>query len=776
MYISPISVGSNLLRTSLIKERNENSEKVNTRNYSGKNLLMRNYITFCAQQNRRSYDTEKETQKLLRQFDDILISGMDQEESKQVYEIKMLAKRLSNIQKLEALNDELINIESSPFYNELEKAELANQIKQKQKAVSADNKKCSKPYVPMVPVDKNIDLILVNKFKTAILEDNFNLDKVYLKYYSKLNEIKKVEDLKKEYPQIKLPLKAEDVISDKIISVLTRDFYETLDRKMKRGNVEDIFNYCDQNIKNILNQSVNNPKEIYEKILEPAVTKMLDKRENLNRTNFYSSIPQYRKNQNAKISENDLKLLSVDYDDFVMSVLRQQYLDRKKPYEIEYTDGKTTINISLLKENAYKFEKPSERIKTIINTAKEIQSAKRDYENFDVEDIKKCLDNWAGQDIGNNEDIFDRIVMFDSCRFADGDKKSIIRFLRILDSVKDGDIPEVEALKMIKSEDLRPLETEQINKIEKQKRAEALKNQQKEALRLKYLRFEFDKTMELLYQNDMGGLAVTCAKYRPTNMEVASVENAEFIISSVSDKNLKNKDYLKKLIKNWDAYNYFKANNPDSEILKKAEKYARQNNDKIDVIKAGIYISNILTVSNAPESLEGQENKDFIQEIIEHSASETDAAEGLCKYNEYKDLNSFEKSHLQEFMDIFDIKNPTDKFILKRIIESDYVNNDTVSQVILNDNDKTEATISANAKRQILEKYKFPKCLEFMLGFEKVLTTICGEKGASGIKKITKNNKALEYKMELKLVNHDDRIFASKEDYYFDVFSDRGLH
>ena len=178
---------------------------------------------------------------------------------------------------------------------------------------------------------------------------------------------------------------------------------------------------------------------------------------------------------------------------------------------------------------------------------------------------------------------------------------------------------------------------EQINKIEKQKRAEALKNQQKEALRLKYLRFEFDKTMELLYQNDMGGLAVTCAKYRPTNMEVASVENAEFIISSVSDKNLKNKDYLKKLIKNWDAYNYFKANNPDSEILKKAEKYARQNNDKIDVIKAGIYISNILTVSNAPESLEGQENKDFIQEIIEHSASETDAAESLCKYNEYKD-------------------------------------------------------------------------------------------------------------------------------------------
>ena len=30
--------------------------------------------------------------------------------------------------------------------------------------------------------------------------------------------------------------------------------------------------------------------------------------------------------------------------------------------------------------------------------------------------------------------------------------------------------------------------------------------------------------------------------------------------------------------------------------------------------------------------------------------------------------------------------------------------------------------------------------------------------------------------MELKLINHDDRIFASNVDYYFDVFSDKGLH
>ena len=120
-------------------------------------------------------------------------------------------------------------------------------------------------------------------------------------------------------------------------------------------------------------------------------------------------------------------------------------------------------------------------------------------------------------------------------------------------------------------------------------------------------------------------------------------------------------------------------------------------------------------------------------------------------------------------------RHPSDECIYSKI-ENDYINTDTVSQVILNDTDKTNATISARAKRQILEKYKFPRCIEFMYGFEKALTTISSDKGTSGIKKITKNNKAMEYKMELKLINHDDRIFASKEDYYFDVFSDKGLH
>ena len=70
----------------------------------------------------------------------------------------------------------------------------------------------------------------------------------------------------------------------------------------------------------------------------------------------------------------------------------------------------------------------------------------------------------------------------------------------------------------------------------------------------------------------------------------------------------------------------------------------------------------------------------------------------------------------------------------------------------------------------------FPRCVDFMTDFEKAMTTVASERGSSGIKRVTKNNKAIEYKMELKLINHDDRLFASQKDYYFDVFSDKGLH
>ena len=41
------------------------------------------------------------------------------------------------------------------------------------------------------------------------------------------------------------------------------------------------------------------------------------------------------------------------------------------------------------------------------------------------------------------------------------------------------------------------------------------------------------------------------------------------------------------------------------------------------------------------------------------------------------------------------------------------------------------------------------------------------------IKKIIDNS---SYKIELKIMGYPDRLFSSRNDYVFDIYSDRGLH
>lgn len=86
------------------------------------------------------------------------------------------------------------------------------------------------------------------------------------------------------------------------------------------------------------------------------------------------------------------------------------------------------------------------------------------------------------------------------------------------------------------------------------------------------------------------------------------------------------------------------------------------------------------------------------------------------------------------------------------------------------------ADLGAKAKKAITDKYKYPTCLIYLKGFEDALASFAREWGSSGIKKTGKNNNTLRYKMELKVAGHDDRLFSSNNDYYFDVFSDKGFH
>ena len=470
---------------------------------------------------------------------------------------------------------------------------------------------------------------------------------------------------------------------------------------------------------------------------------------------------------------------SVDFDDFVLSVLKKQYLENKKPNEIVYSNSDVTIPVSSLKENVYKFEKIPEKIKSFIQTAKTIQSAMRDYEHFDDKKLKERLNYYAGQAIGNNETVFDRIVEFDAADISGENRDLLIKFLKVFDDFKDREKTIYEVLDIIEEEDLRPKAPaggEDIDETERQKAIEALKRQQKMAFELDSLKSEFDNAMNTLYANNLSSTAAICSKYRPSNLDYTVTENAEFIINQTKSLDKSDKNMVKSKIKNFDTYNYYKNNDYKNPVFADALKYAENDDGKTDIDKAGRYLANSEIVMNAPQSLEYLKNKDFLENVINRSPDKNAAVKYLCKYDEYNEMSTKEKSHLLSFVDKFNLKDSIDKFILKNIIENDYINTDTVSLSGTNDSDRVEATISANAKQQIIHKYMYPRCLEFFTGFEEALKQFATDRGTSGIKKTGTKNKALDYKLELKLMGHDDRLFSVENNYYFDIFSDKGLH
>mgnify|MGYP001514551987 FL=1 len=63
-----------------------------------------------------------------------------------------------------------------------------------------------------------------------------------------------------------------------------------------------------------------------------------------------------------------------------------------------------------------------------------------------------------------------------------------------------------------------------------------------------------------------------------------------------------------------------------------------------------------------------------------------------------------------------------------------------------------------------------------MRKFEDALSSFAKMKNSSGIKQTGRNNETIRYKMELKIAGEDDRLFSSNNNYYFDIFSDKGMH
>jgi hypothetical protein len=172
------------------------------------------------------------------------------------------------------------------------------------------------------------------------------------------------------------------------------------------------------------------------------------------------------------------------------------------------------------------------------------------------------------------------------------------------------------------------------------------------------------------------------------------------------------------------------------------------------------------------------DNPEILKRIMEKSnGNKKQAFNLLIKYNQFYTLPDAEQTSILKILEKFDIKDSAEKALIKELVDSIYLENDT--NIIMTDsrNSSSETiTITKEAKQEIYDKHMFPGCLEYFEAFESASQNFAGDVGSSGIKRMGGNNQALAYKYEIKIKGYPDRLFSSKNDYKFDVYSEKGLH
>ncbi|MBR1618445.1 hypothetical protein IJ674_00960 [bacterium] len=718
----------------------------------------------------------------IRRFDEILKEDAPEEEINQTeiqYKGLRVMMRLKN--QLEKLYAESEILWADRVLNPQQKYSRAMQIK---KEVNAIKNVYDRGYLYIVQknnvADEKTDYVLINKFKSSVSEDNFNLEKVFKNYYQPMNDIHSIKELKKKYPKIHIPQRPEDVIARKLESRITRDFYEDLDDAFILKDKKRAKELISSKVMQLLNDNIKikSPEEkenAYKKLIGPTVKTISARYYKLHNTNSFSSVPEFRKQNKNLLSENDIKLLGINYEDFVLSVLKEQYTNFKTPNDIVYSKNGTTIKVSSIKDSDYKFEKIPSRIAKLIQDSEKVRTSQRDYKNYTTYNFKKKLEFYA-EKFDESERLLHTIVQFDSCLFGDDDIKMLIKFLQEADKVWDGEKTIKELEEFITDNSIKPAHTERINAIEEKKRVDAIKTENKKIATLRNLQENFDAHLNILYENNLNYLAEIYSKYKPSSLDEQQIKIAKTITDTI-DKNvhsntLKNKEKAQTQLMRVSRYIEYLTSDNENPIFKNAVKYAASPKGETDIEKAGKYILNAEFIKNYPQSLELASNKEVAEKIAQES-NPNKAVEYLCKYDDYRDLNAIEKTKISNILNIFDTKDSTEKFIVKNIVENDYLNTDTsaVAKLTNDGSKKAKATMGKNAKNQIYEHYKFPKSLMYFDAFEDALTHFAVNKNSSGIKKVLSTDAN-----ELKIKGHDDRLFAYNNSFYFDEFSLNGLH
>jgi len=734
-------------------------------------------VQFCAVPKTKKINIEQEKRKLLKFIDENIKANttiIDVESYMNECMQRAISLIHSRAKRLKQIHFEMEEIVNSKSMNSQQKINAYHAYeKEYYKLLQVPKFNFDLPKV----ADESLDIALLNKFRFSIENDEFNLNKTFYDYYFDLLNFTTVEEVKGKYPKIKIPQNPLDIICKKLEKTLTRDFYEKLDDLYNKEACDNEYanlfaNHFANMFMKIIDEYHLNGEIFIKKIMQSLSEFVLNKYVNIVHEDKFSYIPEQKKKINFAniLSENDINLLAIDFNDFVLNVLVEQYVNRENLNMITYSKNGVKIKPSSLKEPEYKFEKINEKIKKIMNQAQLLHLAQRDYEHFNENEIRARLAYFANTPIGENEIVLNKIIEFDSCAFTEEDRKKVIDFLNILDNANDGFYDDKKVESLIFQYKIQPVGTILLNEQEKLRNFDRIKQEQKEIFALNSLKAKFNDAIDFLYKKNLCSLANTCSSYSPKSLDADEVANANFIIDMINNE--KNLYKIETSILRWNTYNLYKKDSSYEELINKA-KQVMNTDSPIDI---GQYIINYEIVENYPESKQFVKYSDFLEKIMQKADNKEQAIKYLIKYNQFEELSEREKQCIENYTKIFDIKNNNEKFLLKHLLETVYVNTNSEAYLKLNEKDIVTTIFNSKAKSKIINEYQFPIYIDILEDFENSIGSLAKNKNDNGIKQIGTNNKKMKYKMEVKLKNYPHRLLSSKNDYNFDIFSIEGYH
>ena len=701
---------------------------------------------------------------------------------------------------------------------------VSNADKQRLEGILGELKKLQK--IPLYEEPKkskydtdDYDLVLINLFQKALLDDNFDLRPIYKDYYKGLEQVETLKELKMRYPAIKIPKNPLDNIAQRVLNLIPQEMHQKYQAYKEFGDkhyamrsdiADDMFVF----LKGVITtMGLNDDADLLINLGERVISDF----KRMNSSEVAGSNQRFaatKPNKGALITDLERELLQIDYEKFVLKVIKDHYLNDAKLNDIVYEEDGKTIKVASYKDTEYKFEKKSEKIKKIIVDAEKIKLIQRDYSKYNQEDLKTRLEFYGNSELAGNQELFNLICEFHACKFVAEDRGYLIKLLTVLDKVNDQQISLDDAIKYLKENNVKPLGTHKVNSIERQKVKEELLQERLLNQTLKKAQDEFYSIINNLYANNLGQIVEICSKYYPEKADYSTIIDSLIflgLIKEIADNN--DAEIAQNKILCLEAYKESSESEADSKIYRDALVYVKNisfEDNQDDLVgpvknfvksflpekqdlslysgaftqlenvtlreKAGQYILKRNVIEGYPESKDLVPYPKMLEKIMQNFGGNKNlATELLCKYHDYYVLKDEEKSFIANIMKIFDLRKQEDKVILKDIIENDFINSDT-SIWVAEGNVPKARTIASTAKQELYDKYRFPNSVLYFEKFEDALPLNARSENSSGVKKTDRNNKKALYKAEVKIMGHDDRLVADNNDYYFNHFLPGGMH